>query len=294
LRHLRAFLSVAEHGSTAAAARHLNLSQPAVSVAIRELEDELGQPLFQRLPARGLVPTSFGLEKLPEARALAASVAAFGSGGSGREPAGTVSFGHFSTLGPQYLPGILSRLARLHPRITVTPVEGDLEELERLLEAGRIELALTYDVRAGPRTVLERVAELTPHAVLPLRHRLAKEDAVPVAELAREPFVLIDLPSSRDFLLSVFRSEGIEPRIAYRARSLEMVYGMVANGLGVSVLVTRPASDRAYDGKRVVRVPLAGTRLRQNVVLAWPSWSKPTQPARALADCVRSYLAESG
>lgn len=293
VRHIRAFLGVAEAGSTAAAARALNLSQPSVSVAIRELEEILGHPLFQRVPAKGLVPTSFGQRKLPEARALAAALAAFQQApGAGPEPAGHVAFGYFTTLGPQYVPAILERMARRFPKVTVAPVEADLGELNRLIEAGRIELALSYDVEIGPRVTSERVAELRPYALLPARHRLASQDSVTAAELAAEPFVLVDLPLSREFLLSVFRAEGIEPRVAHRTRSLEMVFGMVANGLGVSVLVTRRAGDRAYDGRRVVRKPIRGSKVRQGVVMAWPDWSALTLPAQALAQCIREEMAE--
>jgi DNA-binding transcriptional LysR family regulator len=292
LRHVRTFLAVAEHGSTAAAARRLHVSQPAVSMALQELEALLGQPLFQRQPAKGLVPTRFGLEKLPQARELAAGFASFAEkSGAAGQPAGNVAFGYFTTLGPQYVPGILGRMAARYPQVAVTPVEADLAELDALLESGRVEIALSYDVRTGARKRTERVAELAAHAIVPARHALAARKSVTPGELAAEPFILIDLPSSRDFLLSVFRAAGIEPRIAYRTRSLEMVYGMVANGLGVSVLVTRPASDRAYDGKRVARLRLAGAGLHQGVILAWPEWSTPTEPARALAECVRAQLA---
>jgi len=135
-------------------------------------------------------------------------------------------------------------MAHRFPRITVTPVEADLDELDSLLQSGRIEVALSYDVRAGAHTDIEQIAVLPPHALLPARHPLAKKAAVTPAELAGEPFILVDLPSSRDFLLSVFRTVGIEPKIAYRTRSLEMVFGMVANGLGVSVLVTKPVGDQ--------------------------------------------------
>ncbi len=291
LRHVRVFLAVAEHGSTAAAARRLHVSQPAVSVAIKELEALLGQPLFQRQPAKGLTATAFALEKLPEARALIAGFAAFtATGPVGGEPTGDVAFGYYAALGPKYIPGILRQMARRFPRITITPVEADLEELDRLIDSGRVEVALAYHVRAGVHTIFERITELPPYAVLPARHPLAQRKWVSVKDLAAEPFILVDLPYSRDFLLSVFRSEGMEPRISYRARSPEMVVGMVANGLGVSILVTRAASDRSYDGKRVVRLPIAHTRIRQGVILAWPSRSVPTAPARALADCIRAYV----
>jgi DNA-binding transcriptional LysR family regulator len=101
---------------------------------------------------------------------------------------------------------------------------------------------------------------------------------------------LIPFPGASSFLLSVFRSESIEPRIGYRVSSIEMVVGMVANELGVSVLVTKPAYLRAYDGKQVASRPLARTRIRQSVVLAHAARSTLTMPALALAQCIREQF----
>ncbi|MDD2703843.1 MAG: LysR substrate-binding domain-containing protein [Acidocella sp.] len=293
-RHIRVFLAVAEAGSTAAAARALHLSQPSVSVAVKELEDILGRALFQRMAAKGLVPTEFGLRKLAQARQVAAQLAVFQlpEGADAAELAGNVAFGYFTTLGPQYVPAILRLMALRYPRVTVSLVEADLAELNRLLEAGRIELALSYDVEIAPRLVTETVAELTPYALLPEGHPLALAAAVPVSALAAEPFILIDLPLSREFLLSVFRAEGVEARIAYRTASLEMALGMVANGLGVSVLVTRQEGGLAYDGRQVARRPLLGSKVRQGVIMVRPDWAVPTPPAQALAACIREVVAQ--
>jgi len=292
LHHIRAFLAVAEHGSTSAASRRLHVSQPAVSLSIKQLEQRLGHALFVRSPPQGLSLTPYGLAKLPQARALAATLAAFGTPeGAGAEPAGHVTLGYFTTLGPQYVPAILRRMAGRHPHIEVTPVEADLDEMQRLLDSGRIELGLSYDVGLGARIEVERVAELAPYALVPSRHPLAAKSVLSMADLASEPVVLVDLPSSRDFLMSVFHGEGVEPRIGFRVRSLEMVIGLVANGLGVSVLVTRPAGNRAYDGRRVAHRELAQTRIRQSVVLARSERAQPTAPALALAACIREHFA---
>jgi len=293
LRHVRAFLAVAEHGSTSLAARRLHVSQPAISLTIRQLEEELGHPLFVRRPPHGLTLTPYGHTKLPKARALAAGLAEFGlpEDAPADAPAGQVTLGYFATLGPQYVPGILRRMAELYPRVEVTPVEADLEELQSLLDTGRVELGLSYDVGLGARLEIERVAQLPPYALLPARHPLARRGELSVADLATEPVVLVDLPSSRDFLLSVFHAEGIDPQIGYRVRSLEMVIGLVANGLGVSVLVTRPSAARAYDGRRIARRELPGTRVRQGVVLARARHAQPTAPVLALIRCIRERFA---
>ncbi|EGD57973.1 putative transcriptional regulator, LysR family [Novosphingobium nitrogenifigens DSM 19370] len=293
-RHIRVFLAVAAHGSTAAAARALALSQPSVSVALRELETLLGQPLFLRQSARGLAPTAFGLRKLGEAREIAARLATFARTEAADEgPAGEVTFGYFSTLGPLYVPQILRRMADRHPQIHVTLREGDLSDLNRLIETGTIELALSYAVSPSPHAATETLAELEPHAVLPAGHRLAALPSVPVALLAQEPFILIDLPQSREFLLSVFRAEGREARIAYRTPSIDMALGMVAAGLGVSVLVTRQTASHACEDAAIRRLPLRDNRVRQGVVLARPAQHQLTGPARALATCIREVVAEA-
>ncbi|MCB5944392.1 LysR family transcriptional regulator [Acidocella sp. KAb 2-4] len=288
------FLAVAEYGSTAAAARALNLSQPSVSVALKELEGSFGQKLFQRLSAKGMAPTVFGLRKLDQARQIAARLASFQQGETTDEdPSGSVAFGYFSTLGPQYVPAALRLMAKRHPRIEVSLQEADLAELNKLTESGRVELALSYAVEAPPRAALDVIGELTPYALLPTDHPLAREEAISVAALAQQKFVLIDLPLSRDFLLSVFRAEGVEPQVAYRTTSLEMAFGMVANGLGVSVLVTRQAGGLAYDGRGVVRRKLQDTRIRQRLILQRPAWAVPTMPVLALARCIKE-IAQSG
>ncbi len=253
----------------------------------------LGEALFQRQPATGLTLSEFGRRKLPEARAIAAALAAFQHPSVPHEAIGQVAFGYFTTLGPHYVPGVMRRMAERHPRVTLSVTEGDIGFLTRQLAAGRIELALTYDVEISPALAIETVAELRPYALLPGDHPLARATAVDLRALAAYPFILVDLPFSREFLVSVFRAEGIEPRISHRARSLEMVFGMVANGLGVSVLVTRRADALSYDGKRVVARPLLESRVRQGVVLAWAQGAALSPPAQALADCVREELAEA-
>ena len=293
-RHLRAFVAVAEHGSTSAAARALNLSQPSVSVTIRELESILTAQLFRRDPPKGLVLTSFGRRKLAAARHLLAEAETFERAGEGPDrPSGPVSFGYFTTLGPQHVPAILKRASLELPEVTVDPVEADLEELHRLLDSGRIELGLTYDVGLSGQVETEPVASFAPYALLPDGHRLAKAEKIKLADLAKEPFILVDLPHSRDFLLSVFRAQGFSPHIAHRTRSIEMVRGLVANGMGVSLLVTRPRSDQAYDGGYVVARPLADLPPSQRVLLARPAGIRPTEATAAFAGIIRSHYKDA-
>ncbi|HRM93052.1 MAG TPA: LysR substrate-binding domain-containing protein, partial [Alicycliphilus sp.] len=105
---------------------------------------------------------------------------------------------------------------------------------------------------------------------------------LPLAALAQEPFILIDLPHSREYFLSLFRQAGVAPRIAHATPSIEMVRSLVANGLGVSLLTTRPVRDWSYDGKRLACRRLRGPLAAQSVVMAYPERLGAANPRAAL------------
>ncbi len=278
IRQLEYFAAAATHGGAARAAAALHVSQPSISKAIAELEALWDERLFVRQPARGLELTPAGAARARAVRALLAQAAPLcaprGRGVAGAAPealAGTLRIGCLASLGPRYLPAILARLARDWPGIDLMLDESDTEALLARLERGALDAALLYDLGLARRVSLEPLALLWPHAVLPRGHALARRGSVALADLAREPLVLINLPGSREYFLSLFRGAGVQPRVARETPSYDMVRGLVANGLGVSVLTTPAGHDRAEDGRRVVTRRLRAPVRPQAVVLATPA-----------------------
>ena len=277
LRQLEYLVAAAHHGGAARAAQALHVSQPSISKAISELEALWGERLFVRLHARGLEVTAAGAARVRQARAVLRQAQALLAP---RAVAlqGLLRVGCLSTLGPRYLPDILSRLRVAHPEIEVQLVEGDTESLTRQLERGALDVALLYDLGLARSVRLVPVADLQPYALLPWGHALTRQTRLKLVDLAREPLILIGLPHSRDYFLSLFRAEGVTPHIAFESPSMEMVRTLVANGLGVSLLTTRPARDISYDGKRLACRELQGNLQPQTVVLAYP-FDDDQQPA---------------
>ena len=277
LRQLEYLVAAAHHGGAARAAQALHVSQPSISKAISELEALWGERLFVRLHARGLEVTAAGAARVRQARAVLRQAQALLAP---RAVAlqGLLRVGCLSTLGPRYLPDILSRLRAAHPEIEVQLVEGDTESLTRQLERGALDVALLYDLGLARSVRLVPVADLQPYALLPWGHALTRQTRLKLVDLAREPLILIGLPHSRDYFLSLFRAEGVTPHIAFESPSMEMVRTLVANGLGVSLLTTRPARDISYDGKRLACRELQGNLQPQAVVLAYP-FDDDQQPA---------------
>ncbi|MFS8930715.1 LysR family transcriptional regulator [Cupriavidus taiwanensis] len=292
LRRLRYFAATAETGSTTAAARLLNVSQPSISVAIRELETLFEEALFARDAGTRMTLTRFGARKLAEARHILGAATAFEVDKRGDGAAGEVQIGVFRTLAPVYLPVVLRMARERYPNLAVRFVEGDLAQLEDWLHGGQIELALSYDVGMPEDLERERLAELRPYGLVPAGSRLARRrGSISLHDLAQEPLILIDLPHSREFLMAPFWQYGLQPEVRYRATSLELARGMVANGLGVALLITQaPASSQIA---AVVEKPIREETVRQPLVIARAARATRSRASELLAECVRAAVAEA-
>ncbi|HYB08793.1 MAG TPA: LysR substrate-binding domain-containing protein [Alphaproteobacteria bacterium] len=187
----------------------------------------------------------------------------------------------------------MARFAGIHPDVSVGLQEGDIATLQRALVIGALELALIYDLALSSEITREPLAALEPYAVLPAKHPLASRKHVPIAALASEPFILLDLPQSREYFLAIFLAYGIEPTVRYAAPSIEMVRGLVAQGHGVGLLNIRPAGDEAYDGSALAYRPLEEDAPPLRIVLARPAQARPTRAAQALITCAKDYFARA-
>lgn len=217
LRQLEYFAAAAQHGGAARAAAALSVSQPSISKAIADLEALWGEALFVRRHARGLELTAAGQMRHREAHALLERARAL-EGPRTDEEAGLLRVGCLSTLAPRHLPAMLVRMRERHPQVEVEVHEGDTEALLQMLERGALDAALLYDMGLARPVRLEAVTAFVPYALLPAGHALAARTSLPVAALAQEPFILIDLPHSREYFLSLFRQAGVAPRRASRMR----------------------------------------------------------------------------
>ncbi|MBK8439029.1 MAG: LysR family transcriptional regulator [Rhodobacter sp.] len=264
IRQLRYFVATAQTGSATRAAALLNVSQPSVSAAIRELEVELGQPLFHRRHAQGLELTGFGADRLARARAV------LDAGTEFMTTAATtthLTLGYFETLGPLWVPGMAAALTAAVPGLVLDLLEGDLEQMTRALERGKVDLALIYDIGLPATIARDTITEMAPYALMAPGHPLAAQSSVTLEALAAYPFILVDLPVSREFLMVPFWQKGLAPRILLRTRSVDMVRSMVAQSDAVSLLFTPAMHDQTSGGHRVISKPLPQIGTRQRLVV---------------------------
>jgi len=179
----------------------------------------------------------------------------------------TLRVGTLHTFGPYLLPSILRELENTLGPVAFDLHEGDQRHLLELLRAGIIDLAFVYDIDLGSDVVSKSISDIEPYVLLAEGDALSSQTAISLSDLVDKPMVLLDAPPSGDYFLSLFAKTG-EPHIAYRAQSFEMVRGMVAHGLGYSLLATKPASSMSYDGKALVMRPISDDVGTSSLVIA--------------------------
>jgi flavin reductase (DIM6/NTAB) family NADH-FMN oxidoreductase RutF/DNA-binding transcriptional LysR family regulator len=201
----------------------------------------------------------------------------------------TLRIGTLHTFGPYLLPSIIRKLEDETGPIDLDLHEGDQRQLLELLRAGTIDLAFVYDLDLGSDVTALTVSELPTYVLLAENDPLAAQSAVALADLVARPMVLLDASPSRDYFLSLFDGIG-DPHVAYRTGTFEMVRGMVAHGLGYSLLATKPASAMSYDGKALVTRPLADSVETSRLVLSQRRDVPPTKSTEAFVwHCVQIF-----
>lgn len=254
LRQIEYFVTAGETGSVALAAERLNISPPSVSAAVAHLEALFGIALFIRHHAQGVALTPEGRRFLAESKRLLATAAELHglAAGMANDVRGPLSVGCLIVLAPLMLPPLRRGFIDAHPAVTLSARAGHQAALIDDLRAARIDIAVTYDLGLPSDIIFTPLAVLPPRALIPSGHELAVRDEVSLAELARLPLLLLDLPLSRDYLLSLFAAAGLTPRIAERIPDYDLLRSMVANGFGYGLANVRRPPDTL--GLRTLRI----------------------------------------
>jgi DNA-binding transcriptional LysR family regulator len=237
LQQLRLFSSAARHLSFARAAEELHVTQPAVSMQIRSLEDQVGLPLFDRRH-RQLSLTTPGEYFLVYARRMLSTLkdaedamARMRGAQGGRLVIGLVSTAEY------FLPRLLARFVDEHPGVEVQLVVGNRQSLVELLGRSDVDLAVMGRPPKEMETRAEPFAFHPSSVVAPVNHPLAALAHVPPMMLAAERFIVRESGSgTRAAMEQFFRDQHLSPSIAMEVGSNEAIKHAVAAGLGISFL----------------------------------------------------------
>ena len=238
IRQLDAFVAVAQSRSLAEASERIHLSQPAISIALRKLEETVGGALFSR-STRQLTLTPEGEAFLPVAiRLLHDWTEAFEDLDElFLKKRGKVSVAALPTLAAGLLPGVIAAFHAHYPRINFALHDVLAEQVNMMVREGRADLGLSVPPFDSEDLAFEPVLEDGYVAVCPLGHPLLERPQITWRQLAGHPFIGINrLSSSRQDIDRIMADVGQPLDIICDASQIATVGRMVAAGVGISVL----------------------------------------------------------
>lgn len=289
LNLLRSFHAVAEAGSVSRAAKLGFISQPALSKAVRELEKSVGIPLVER-SARGVHLTEAGKTLYEHAKTLFAleREAEEALGSHRNMEVGTLRIGASTTLTSYVLPPLLAQFRELQPHLRFKTLRGNTRDIEALLGAYELDVALVEGPSHHPRVQARPWSEDELVCVCAPDHPLTQQGNVWPGELREYEWVMREEGSgTREVIENVFRPYNLPPKETLEVGGAEALKQAIAAGLGIGIVSRVAAADQIALGKLVV-VPLAEMELRRPFYLLRLK-GRPLSPAAAAFE---SFLKE--
>lgn len=283
LRHLFAFVAVAEELHFGRAAKRLQMAQPPLSQQIRRLEKELGVQLFER-NTRSVRLTSAGESFLQPVRTVIDDLdtAVRAARAAGRGEYGRVSIGFAGASSHETLPRLTRAVRAAHPGIELVMTGQTYANvaLARVAD-GSLDLGFVRLPVTQPGVTFRVIDEEELVCALPSDHPLAARDSVPIEVLAGEPFVAFPANTGstvRDAMVGACEAAGFNPRVVQEAPDSYTILALVAAGVGVTLTVT---SVQHIQQSGLVYRPLAGPPIRRQAALAWRA-DNPSAALRAV------------
>ncbi|HVQ40083.1 MAG TPA: LysR family transcriptional regulator [Pyrinomonadaceae bacterium] len=295
IRQLRAFVAIAELGTFTAAALRVHVTQAAISMQIRQLENELSARLFVRAPRRVML-TEAGEQLLHRARqilrdhdAALDEIAELAGAERGRLRIGSAS----AMVTTDVLPGLLKEVRKQHSGAEVSVVSGTSEALVQQILAGEVDLAfVSLPVEArGINT--ERLSEDQLVAIASPRHKLARQRTISAYTLAGEKLILGERGgNTRRLIDQFFAQAGVTLQVSMELSRQAAIRRMVEEDMGVGIVPLQSVVEDVGRG-RLVRWWIEGAQINWELGIARLSGGYESPITQTFIKLSRSYFAET-
>ena len=292
IRQLRAFIAIAESGTFTAGALRVHVTQAAISMQIRQLENELGARLFIRAPRR-VILTEAGEHLLERARhilrehdAAQDEIAELAGAERGRLRIGSASAG----ISSDPLPTILKELHKQHSGAEVSVTSGTSDTLVHQILAGELDLALVSLPVAARNIQTEKLNEDQLVAIASPRHRLAKQRTVSAYTLAGEKLILGERGgNTRRLIDQFFAQAGVTLTVSMELSRQAAIRRMVEEDMGVGIVPLKSVREEVERG-RLVRWWIEGAQINWELGIARLSGGYESPIIQTFIRLARTYI----
>lgn len=272
VRQARYFIAAADFGQVSLAAKELNISQSAVTTAIKQLEETLGVTLFSRV-ASGVHLTAEGARFLSHARNIIAAVneAAQSPLRVDTGTADRVRIGLTYTVAGYFMPRHHARFLRSYPQIEIELAELPRNAIEHRLVEGDLDMAviLVSNLRNKEAIGFETLFRSHRRLWVPPGHHLLSAQSVTMADVAAEPYIMLTVDEAAQTAGSYWTQYGLSPNVVFHTASVEAVRSMVAAGMGVTILSDMVYRPWSLEGQRIEKRSVDADIPTMDVGVAW-------------------------
>jgi LysR family transcriptional regulator, cyn operon transcriptional activator len=289
LRHLRYFVALAEQLNFTAAAEKVHVTQSTLSHQIRQLEDELGRPLFER-GARKVTMTVTGEAFLERARNALREVdeGIWTVRMAAEEMTGVVRIGTTHTFNMRIIPRCISMFLETYPSVRVEVLEMSGDDIASALAKGDLDIGVAYRPQSTPRLRFESLYTEEMMLAVGVRHPFAKRRFVRMAELHLQKIVVLPSAfSTRALLEECFRMANATPVVVAEMNAIAPMIELVSF-TDIAAIVSEHATLR----QDVRMIPLESPTPTRAPGLLWRTGDSRSHAARALASIIRSVSSE--
>lgn len=295
IRQIRYFIAVANTGQISRAARELNVSQSAVTTAIKQLESLIGTTLIAR-QAGGVALTQDGSIFLDHAKRVMATVEeAIRTPTRHREDIkGKIRLAMTYTVAGYYLPPFIERFVRAFPGVDLQLTEASRNAIEDGLVSGTFDLAvlLTSNIVDQEGLDYETLLRSRRRLWLSAQHNLLEQPSISLADVSEQPYIMLTVDEASNTAQRYWNKTSYRPKTIFRTSSVESVRSMVANGMGITILSDMVYRPWSLDGRRVEVVPLTDNIPSMDVGVAWAANIEPSKACQAFREFM--HLGETG
>lgn len=292
LRQLRYFIAAAETGQLSMAAKQVHVAQSTVTNAILHLEDSMGVKLFERHP-QGVTLTAEGYnfyhraKQIQENLDIALSEPHF----QRHHLTGAVRMGASYALLGYFLPPLLARFRQHYPDIDLDLHDMERPEIEAAVLSGELELGLVLLSNTSQRERFNYHVLLRSRRQLwaSANHPLLAQTFASLADIAHYPYIQFTMDEGEAATQRYWQSQGLQPNIAFRTKSMEAVRGLVAHGFGVTILADMVYRPWSLEGGKIETVPVLGVVPHLESGMLWQKGLELAKPAEAM----RQFLIHS-
>jgi len=295
IRQLRSFIAIAELGTFTAAALRVHVTQAAISMQIRQLENELGARLFVRAPRRVML-TEAGEHLLHRARqilrdhdAALDEIAELAGAERGRLRVGSASAAVITDV----LPKLLKEVRRQHAGAEITVLSGTSEALVQQILAGEVDIAFVSLPVEARGISTERLSEDQLVAIASPRHKLAKQRTISAYTLAGEKLILGERGgNTRRLIDQFFTQAGVTLHVSMELSRQAAIRRMVEEDMGVGIVPLKSVVDEVERG-RLVRWWIEGAQINWELGIARLTGGYESPITQTFVQLSRKYFAET-